>query len=51
VECDNAAEVDHLFAAMSEGGKVLMGLDRYPFASRFGWVNDRFGVSWQVRFS
>jgi predicted 3-demethylubiquinone-9 3-methyltransferase (glyoxalase superfamily) len=51
VECDNAAEVDHLFAALSEGGKVLMGLDRYPFASRFGWVNDRFGVSWQVRFS
>jgi predicted 3-demethylubiquinone-9 3-methyltransferase (glyoxalase superfamily) len=51
VECDSAAEVDRLFAALSDGGKVLMGLDRYPFASRFAWVNDRFGVSWQLRFS
>ena len=50
VACDSAAEVDRLFAALSEGGQVLMGLDAYPFARRFGWVNDRFGVSWQMRF-
>jgi len=49
VECAGAEEVDRLFAALSEGGTVLMGLDRYPFARRFGWVNDRFGVSWQLR--
>ena len=49
VTCDDAAEVDHLFAKLSEGGQVLMGLDQYPFATRFGWVNDRFGVSWQLR--
>jgi|SRR5215469_4330750 len=49
VTCDDAAEVDHLFARLSEGGQVLMGLDAYPFAKRFGWVNDRFGVSWQLR--
>jgi predicted 3-demethylubiquinone-9 3-methyltransferase (glyoxalase superfamily) len=29
----------------------LMGLDAYPFARRFGWVNDKFGVSWQLRFT
>ena len=51
VDCDNAAEVDRLFAALSEQGRILMPLDAYPFARRFGWVNDRFGVSWQLRFS
>ena len=49
VECENAEEIDRLFAALSDGGQVLMPLDGYPFASRFGWVNDRFGVSWQLR--
>lgn len=49
VTCDDAAEVDMLFAKLSEGGQVLMGLDAYPFAKCFGWVNDKFGVSWQLR--
>jgi predicted 3-demethylubiquinone-9 3-methyltransferase (glyoxalase superfamily) len=49
VTCDDAAEVDSLFAKLSESGQVLMGLDSYPFAKRFGWVNDKFGVSWQLR--
>jgi predicted 3-demethylubiquinone-9 3-methyltransferase (glyoxalase superfamily) len=50
VACDSAEEVDRLFAHLAEGGQVLMGLGAYPFARRFGWVNDRFGVSWQMRF-
>jgi predicted 3-demethylubiquinone-9 3-methyltransferase (glyoxalase superfamily) len=51
VDCDSAAEVDRLFAALSEQGQTLMPLDAYPFARRFAWINDRFGVSWQLRFS
>jgi predicted 3-demethylubiquinone-9 3-methyltransferase (glyoxalase superfamily) len=51
VECENVEEIDRLFAALSDGGKVLMALDAYPFARRFGWMNDRFGVSWQLRLS
>jgi predicted 3-demethylubiquinone-9 3-methyltransferase (glyoxalase superfamily) len=51
VACESAAEVDRLFAALSDGGQVLMGVDAYPFAKRFGWVNDKFGVSWQLRFA
>lgn len=50
VTCETADEVDRLFAALADGGQVLMGLDAYPFARRFGWINDKFGVSWQFRF-
>lgn len=45
---DAAAEVDRLWAGLTEGGQVLMELGEYPFSARYGWVNDRFGVSWQV---
>lgn len=48
ITCDNEAEVDSLFSKLSEGGQVLMPLDAYPFAKRYGWCNDRFGVSWQI---
>lgn len=51
VECDGAVEVDRLFAALSPGGGAPMPLDAYPFAERFAWLNDRFGVSWQLRFT
>jgi uncharacterized glyoxalase superfamily protein PhnB len=43
--------VDRLYAALSAGGSVMMALDRYPFATRYAWVQDRFGVSWQLMFS
>jgi predicted 3-demethylubiquinone-9 3-methyltransferase (glyoxalase superfamily) len=48
ITCPTDAEVDRLYGALSEGGGVLMGLDTYPFASRYAWVVDRFGVSWQL---
>jgi predicted 3-demethylubiquinone-9 3-methyltransferase (glyoxalase superfamily) len=48
VDCATASEVDALFAKLSAGGRVLMPLDAYPFSRRFAWVNDRFGVSWQL---
>ena len=48
VSCHNEAEVDRLFTALGKDGTVLMGLDAYPFSKRFGWVDDRFGVSWQL---
>jgi predicted 3-demethylubiquinone-9 3-methyltransferase (glyoxalase superfamily) len=51
VECQSVEEIDRLFAVLSDGGQVLMPLEAYPFAQRFGWTNDRFGVSWQLRFS
>lgn len=51
VETESEAEIDMLFAKLSEGGKVLMPLDAYPFAKKFAWCEDRFGVSWQIRLS
>jgi predicted 3-demethylubiquinone-9 3-methyltransferase (glyoxalase superfamily) len=48
VECADEAEIDRLYAALSEGGQALMPIGSYGFSRRFGWVNDRFGVSWQL---
>lgn len=36
---------------MAEGGQALMPLDAYPFSPRFGWVQDRYGLSWQLILS
>ena len=48
VECESEAEIDDVFGKLSQGGQVFMPLDAYPFSRRFGWVADRFGVSWQL---
>jgi predicted 3-demethylubiquinone-9 3-methyltransferase (glyoxalase superfamily) len=48
VKCKTTAEVDTLWAKLSERGKVLMELGRYPWSERFGWVQDKYGLSWQV---
>ena len=48
VQCENEAEIDRLFAALVEHGAALMPLENYGFSAKFGWVNDRFGVSWQL---
>ncbi len=48
VYCDTPVETERLFAKLEQGGKALMALDSYPWSERYGWVMDRFGVSWQV---
>jgi predicted 3-demethylubiquinone-9 3-methyltransferase (glyoxalase superfamily) len=48
VTCSEEAEIDTLFAKLSDGGQVMMGLDKYPFSEKFAWTADRFGVSWQL---
>jgi predicted 3-demethylubiquinone-9 3-methyltransferase (glyoxalase superfamily) len=48
VDCCDERELDRLFAELSKDGQLLMPLDTYPFARKFAWVADRFGVSWQL---
>jgi predicted 3-demethylubiquinone-9 3-methyltransferase (glyoxalase superfamily) len=50
VDCESEAELDAAFKELSADGQVLMPLDNYGFSTKFGWVNDRFGVSWQLNF-
>lgn len=48
VTCESREQLDHLAQALADGGQVLMPLDNYGFSQRFAWVQDRFGVSWQL---
>jgi predicted 3-demethylubiquinone-9 3-methyltransferase (glyoxalase superfamily) len=51
VNCANEAEIDRLYAALSKDGQELMALGNHGFSKKFGWVNDRFGVSWQLNLA
>ena len=46
--CGSEAEIDTVWNTLSKGGNVLMPLDSFPFARKYGWVADRFGVNWQL---
>jgi predicted 3-demethylubiquinone-9 3-methyltransferase (glyoxalase superfamily) len=46
--CNTEDEIRNLYQRLCEGGQELMPLDDYGFSKKFGWVNDRFGVSWQL---
>jgi predicted 3-demethylubiquinone-9 3-methyltransferase (glyoxalase superfamily) len=50
VACNTKEEVDALWKKLSEGGAVLMELGEYPFSEKYGWTQDRYGLSWQVMF-
>jgi predicted 3-demethylubiquinone-9 3-methyltransferase (glyoxalase superfamily) len=43
--------LDALWKALIDGGQVLMPLDAYPFSKRYGWLQDRYGLSWQLILS
>lgn len=51
VECDDEAELERAFERLGAGGEVLMPLDDYGFSRKFGWLCDRFGVSWQLNLA
>jgi predicted 3-demethylubiquinone-9 3-methyltransferase (glyoxalase superfamily) len=46
--CQTEEEVNTLWEQLSEGGSVLMELQKYPFSQRYGWLSDRYGLSWQI---
>ena len=50
VTCKTIAEVDSFWNKLLPGGMVLMELGAYPFSERFGWLQDKYGLSWQIIF-
>lgn len=44
-------EVDELWEKLSAGGTALMPLGSYPFSERYGWIQDKYGVSWQLLYA
>jgi predicted 3-demethylubiquinone-9 3-methyltransferase (glyoxalase superfamily) len=44
-------ELQKLWDKLSNGGKALMPLDKYPFSEKYGWVQDKYGISWQLFYS
>jgi predicted 3-demethylubiquinone-9 3-methyltransferase (glyoxalase superfamily) len=48
VVCETGDEVDGYWNSLADGGKIMMPLDKYDWSDRYGWVQDKFGVSWQL---
>jgi predicted 3-demethylubiquinone-9 3-methyltransferase (glyoxalase superfamily) len=50
VACSTKEEVDSLWKKLNDGGQALMPLDQYPFSERYGWTQDKYGLSWQIMY-
>lgn len=50
VVCETMEEIDQAWNRLTEGGSILMPMDKYEWSEKYGWVQDRFGVSWQLSF-
>jgi predicted 3-demethylubiquinone-9 3-methyltransferase (glyoxalase superfamily) len=45
---ETTVEVDRAWEKLAAEGSVLMPLDNYPWSEKYGWLQDKFGVSWQL---
>jgi predicted 3-demethylubiquinone-9 3-methyltransferase (glyoxalase superfamily) len=48
LDSEAALRIDRVWAKLVDGGQVLMPLDKYPFSERYGWLQDKYGLSWQL---
>lgn len=48
VVCESVEETNRVWDKLFEGGKELMAIGKYPWSERYGWLQDKFGISWQV---
>ena len=48
VTCANNNEIENYWEKLSDGGMAMMPLDKYPWSEKYGWVKDRFGMTWQL---
>jgi predicted 3-demethylubiquinone-9 3-methyltransferase (glyoxalase superfamily) len=45
---DAKGKMNSAWERLTEGGYILMPLDKYPFSEHYGWVQDKYGLSWQL---
>lgn len=48
VTCQSNEEIEGIWNKLMVGGKAMMPLDTYPWSEKYGWVADRFGMTWQL---
>lgn len=48
---DARKRIDEIWEKLIDGGEALMPLDKYPFSERYGWVKDKYGVTWQLIYT
>jgi len=48
VTCESDEEIENAYSKLLEGGKAMMALDKYPWSEKYGWVVDKFGMTWQL---
>jgi len=47
-KCSSLDETNEIWNKLIDGGKALMPIDKYPWSERYGWVQDKYGLTWQV---
>ena len=50
VKCETKKEIDKIWGSLLDGGRVMMNLEKYPWSEYYGWIEDKYGVSWQLFF-
>lgn len=48
VTYDSLNQIDAVWDQLAEGATILMPLDRYKWSNKYGWLEDRYGISWQI---
>lgn len=51
VDCETKEELQEIWDELADGGTVMMELQQYPFSEYYGWLNDKYGVSWQLNMT
>lgn len=51
VTCDSVEEANRIWDRLIEGGSEYMAIDTYPWSERYGWLQDKFGMTWQISSS
>ena len=48
VFCDSDTEIENAWNKLSDGGSPMMPLEKYPWAEKYGWIMDKYGMTWQL---